>query len=69
MERALGFDSLQESIDTTGSDGQLAFRTFAILGSFQRILNRERTLEGLADARARARKGGWPIWDPVRVMQ
>jgi DNA invertase Pin-like site-specific DNA recombinase len=60
VERGLGFQSLQESIETTGSDGQLVFRTFAILGSFQRTLNRERTQAGLAAARARGRKGGRP---------
>jgi DNA invertase Pin-like site-specific DNA recombinase len=59
-EQGLEFQSLQESIDTTGSDGQLVFRTFAILGSFQRDLNRERTQAGLAAAKARGRKGGRP---------
>ncbi len=59
-ERGLGFESRQESIDKTGSDGQFVFRTFAILGSFQRALNRERTQAGLAAAKARGRKGGRP---------
>ena len=47
------------SIDTTSS-GKLVFALFAALAEFERELIRERTLAGLASARARGRKGGRP---------
>ena len=47
------------SIDTTAS-GKLVFALFAALAEFERELIRERTLAGLASARARGRKGGRP---------
>ena len=43
------------SIDTTTAGGKLVF---AALAEFERELIRERTLAGLASARARGRKGG-----------
>jgi DNA invertase Pin-like site-specific DNA recombinase len=59
-ERGVGFRSLQESIDTTSPTGKLVFHIFASLAEFERELIRERTLAGLASARARGRKGGRP---------
>ena len=53
-----GFRSLQERIDTTASVGKLVFHVFAALAEFERDLIRERTLAGLAAARARGQKGG-----------
>lgn len=54
------FKSLKESIDTSGPTGRLVFHLFAALAEFERELVRERTLAGLAAARARGRKGGRP---------
>ena len=48
------------SIDTTTASGKLVFALFAALAEFERELIRERTLAGLASARARGRKGGRP---------
>ena len=48
------------SIDTTTATGKLVFALFAALAEFERELIRERTLAGLASARARGRKGGRP---------
>ena len=48
------------SIDTTSASGKLVFALFAALAEFERELIRERTLAGLASARARGRKGGRP---------
>ena len=48
------------SIDTTTASGKLVFALFAALAEFGRELIRERTLAGLASARARGRKGGRP---------
>jgi DNA invertase Pin-like site-specific DNA recombinase len=59
-ERSIGFQSLQESIDTTTSGGKLIFHIFGALAEFERNLIRERTMAGLASARARGKKGGRP---------
>ena len=48
------------SIDTTTASGKLVFAFFAALAEFEGELIRERTLAGLASARARGRKGGRP---------
>ena len=57
-QRQVGFRSLTESIDTTSSGGKLVFHLFGALAEFEHSLIRERTLAGLAAARARGRKGG-----------
>jgi DNA invertase Pin-like site-specific DNA recombinase len=59
-EQGIGFQSLQESIDTTTSGGRLVFHIFGALAEFERNLIQERTQAGLAAARARGRKGGRP---------
>jgi len=46
------------SIDTSTASGKLIFGIFAALAEFERELIRERTLAGLASARARGREGG-----------
>jgi len=46
------------SIDTTTPSGKLVFGIFAALAEFKRELIRERTLAGLASARARGKNGG-----------
>jgi DNA invertase Pin-like site-specific DNA recombinase len=58
--RGVGFRSIQEAIDTTTSGGKLVFHVFGALAEFERDIIRERTLAGLAAARARGRKGGRP---------
>lgn len=57
-ERHIGFKSVTESIDTTSAGGKLIFHIFGALAEFEHNLIRERTLAGLAAARARGRKGG-----------
>jgi DNA invertase Pin-like site-specific DNA recombinase len=59
-DKRVGFRSLQENIDTTSGVGKLVFHIFASLAEFERDLIRERTLAGLASARARGRLGGRP---------
>lgn len=59
-ERSIGLHSLQESINTTTSSGQLVFHLFGALAEFERNLVRERTQAGLTAARARGRTGGRP---------
>jgi DNA invertase Pin-like site-specific DNA recombinase len=59
-ERSIGLRSLTEAIDTTTSGVRLVFHLFASLAEFERSIIRERTLAGLAAARARGRMGGRP---------
>jgi len=59
-ERGIGFKSTTEQIDTTTSGGKLIFHIFGALAEFERNLIRERTMAGLAAARARGRHGGRP---------
>lgn len=49
------------AIDTTTAAGKLVFGIFAALAEFERELSAERTVAGLASARARGRKGGRPF--------
>lgn len=66
--RQVGFRSLTEAIDTTTAGGRLVFHLFAALADFERELIRDRTLAGLAAARARGRMGGRPtVMTPDRV--
>jgi DNA invertase Pin-like site-specific DNA recombinase len=58
--RGVGFRSLTESIDTTTPGGRLVFHIFGSLAQFERELVKERTMAGLAAARARGRTGGRP---------
>ena len=65
--RGVGLRSLTESIDTGTPGGKLIFHVFAALAEFERDLIRERTMAGLASARARGRVGGRPtVWSPER---
>jgi len=69
-QRGVGFRSLRESIDTTTPGGRLVFHVFGALAEFERELIRERTLAGLASARARGRVGGRPpAMTPAKLRQ
>ena len=59
-ERGVGLVVLKQQIDTTTATGRLVFHILASIDEFQRELIVEGTLEGLAAARARGRKGGRP---------
>jgi DNA invertase Pin-like site-specific DNA recombinase len=58
--RGIGLRSLTEAIDTTTAGGRLVFQVFGALAEFERQVIRERTVAGLAAARARGKKGGRP---------
>ena len=59
-EKEVGFESLEEKLDTTSASGKLLFHIFGALAEFERELIRERTNAGLKAARARGRNGGRP---------
>ena len=60
-QRSAGLRSLAESeIDTTSAAGKLVFRVFAVVAEFERDRLRERTLEGIARARAAGTHLGRP---------
>lgn len=60
-KRQIGFESLQESINTTTAGGKLVFHIFGAMAEFERSLIQERTKSGLEAARARGRNGGRPL--------
>jgi DNA invertase Pin-like site-specific DNA recombinase len=67
LEKAgIGFESLTEKIETGSAAGRLVFHVFAALAEFERNITRERTLAGLAAARARGRSGGRPGITPEK---
>ena len=60
QNKGIGFQSLQDHIDTTTPTGKLTFHIFAALAEFERDIISSRTKAGLAAARARGRVGGRP---------
>ena len=58
QRRGIGLISLTDAINTSSAQGRLVLNLFASLAEFERELIRERTLAGLAAARARGRIGG-----------
>lgn len=57
-ERGIGLKVLSQDIDTTNATGRFMFHILAAVDEFQREIIVEGTLDGLAAARARGRKGG-----------
>ena len=70
-ERGVGLKVLTgqgAAIDTTTASGKLVFGIFAALAEYERELISERTVAGLAAARARGRNGGAPYkMTPAKV--
>ena len=56
----VNLQSLHEHLDTTVPAGRMVFHIFCVLAEFERELIRERTLAGLAAARARKQVLGRP---------
>ncbi|WP_456506462.1 recombinase family protein [Arthrobacter sp. UYCu723] len=60
-DRQVGLRSLTETwLDTTNSQGLLMFHFFSAIAEYERNRLRERTMAGLAAAKARGRVGGRP---------
>jgi len=71
-QRGVALVSLTEQIDTSTPGGRLVFHVFGALAQFERELIRERTMAGLAAAKARGRVGGRPtVWtgDKLRTAE
>ena len=69
-QRGIQFESITERIETGTATGRLVFHVFASLAEFERGLLRERTLAGLAAARARGRHGGRkPALTPAQIRE
>lgn len=60
QKRGVGLKVLTGDVDTTTTTGRLVFSIFATLAEFERDLIHERTMAGLAAARARGSGGGRP---------
>lgn len=60
QQRGVGLKVLTGDMDTTTTTGRLVFGIFATLADFERDLIHERTMAGLAAARAHGRAGGRP---------
>ena len=67
-KKGANIKSLKESwMDTSTPQGKLMFTIFAGISQFERDLISQRTLEGLAAARARGRNGGRPKKDEKTI--
>ena len=67
-KKGANIKSLKESwMDTSTPQGKLMFTIFAGISQFERDLISQRTLEGLAAARSRGKKGGRPKKDEKAI--
>lgn len=70
QKRQVGFCAVTQGIDTTTAGGRLFFHVLAAIAEFEHDLIVERTVDGLAAARARGRKGGPKFkMTPNRIQQ
>jgi DNA invertase Pin-like site-specific DNA recombinase len=68
-EQGVNFKSLSNNIDTSTPQGKFFFTIMAGFAEMEAELNRERTMAGLASARARGRKGGRPKKDASTALK
>lgn len=59
-DRGAHFASIQDGFDTSTASGKMVFSVIGAMAEYERNLTRERTMAGLAAARARGRMGGRP---------
>jgi DNA invertase Pin-like site-specific DNA recombinase len=60
--RGVGFRSTTEQIDTTTPGGRFLFHMLGALAEFERGLIRERTRDGMAEAKRRGKRLGKPLF-------
>lgn len=60
VKKGVAFISYSENLDLNNSMGTLMFQILAAFAEFERNIIRERTMEGLARAKAEGRVGGRP---------
>ncbi|MCX8996248.1 recombinase family protein [Rhizobiaceae bacterium BDR2-2] len=58
QKRQIGFHSLTENIETESAGGRMVFHVLAAMAEFERSIIRERTVAGIAAARARGQRHG-----------
>ncbi len=58
--QGVNFASIQDGFDTSSASGKMVFSVIGAMAEYERNLMRERTMAGLAAARARGRMGGRP---------
>ncbi|WP_244658666.1 recombinase family protein [Ciceribacter thiooxidans] len=58
QKRQIGFRSVMENIDTESAGGRMVFHVLAAMAEFERSIIRERTVAGIAAARARGQQHG-----------
>ena len=58
--KGANFASIQDAFNTSTASGKMVFSVIGAMAEYERNLTRERTIAGLASARARGRKGGRP---------
>lgn len=58
QKRQIGFHSLSDNIDTESAGGRMVFHVLAAMAEFERSIIRERTVAGIAAARARGQRHG-----------
>ena len=59
-QKGVDFASVQDGFDTSTASGKMVFSVIGAMAEYERNLIRERTMAGLAAARARGRTGGRP---------
>ena len=68
QDKGIQFRSLTDGIDTSTTAGRFFFHVMAALAQMERELVHERTMAGLAAARARGRNGGRkPVMDDSKL--
>jgi DNA invertase Pin-like site-specific DNA recombinase len=66
--KGVGFRVLQQSIDTTRSEGRLLLNLLASFAEFETDIRKERQLEGIAKAKAAGKYRGRPATiDPTKI--
>lgn len=60
-ERGIYIRSISDGLDSTTSTGRAMLQMLAIFAEMERDFNRERTMAGLAAAKAQGRTGGRPV--------